>query len=175
MEELSNSTGGENDISQLLLNKKKKKKLRKEEENYWLIMSGPQGNNYHVNWGRVNSGEIRTRSSGLLAATFHFLGDNSCQFWGHEHCHPCRDGQAWSHPIRAAGKGMESFGGLWFMLGSSLGSCWESWKWQCSGKAGSDNVPGGNISEQGWGGAAWRGWISLRWWMCPWGEELADV
>lgn len=77
--------------------KKKEKKIRKEEENCWLIMSGPRGNNYHVNWGRVNSEEIRTRLPGLLPASFHSLGDDSCQFWGHRHCQLCRGGQVWSH------------------------------------------------------------------------------
>lgn len=37
-------------------------------------MSGPRGNNYHVNWGRVNREGMGTGSAGLLPASSHFLG-----------------------------------------------------------------------------------------------------
>ena len=64
MEEISISTEGDNDISQLFVKKKKrkKKKKEKEEENCWLIMSGPWDDNYlHTIRRRCNS-EDTTRS-----------------------------------------------------------------------------------------------------------------
>lgn len=110
-------------------------------------MSGPRGNNY-VNWGRVNSEEIRTRLPGLLPASSPLSNREMPPASFEDTGTATIVGRVMSGATPSELQVREQRA----LVGCDL--CWDphcpSW---AAGKAGGDNAPGGNTSLQCWEGA----------------------